>query len=124
MVIGSPSASYPSVAEEELELACAAADPDDERQHEERRTVERFASYKSRSTAIGPADSGSGTPKSRRRNKRKGCDSPRPPPDDPQTIAEDTRLTTEPGTADDGNRVYYCIIGDLAEVSEEREGRS
>ena len=103
MVIGSPSASYPSVAEEELELASAAADPDDERQHEERRTVERFASYKSRSNAIGTADSSCGTPKSRRRNKRKGCDSPRPPSDDPQTISEDTLLATEQDTIEDGN---------------------
>ncbi len=52
-----------------------------EREHEERRIMERFASFpsgnKSRPVSI-LLGGGAGTPKSgRRRNKRKGCDSPR-----------------------------------------------
>ena len=60
-----------------------ASDP--EQQHEERRIVERFASFPKGRTAVlsgGGGGSGSSTPKSRRRNKRKGCDSPRPAADD------------------------------------------
>ena len=66
------------------------ADP--EREHEERRILERFASFpsanKSRPVSIllgggGGAGGSSSTPKSgRRRNKRKGCDSPRSCTDD------------------------------------------
>ena len=53
-----------------------------EREHEERRILERFASFpsgnKSRPVSILLGGGGAGTPKNgRRRNKRKGCDSPR-----------------------------------------------
>lgn len=71
-----------------------------EQEHEERRILERFASFPKGRAAVmlmngdvgsggnggGGGGSGSSTPKSgRRRNKRKGCDSPRPPPDDSST---------------------------------------
>lgn len=78
---GSP-ATYPLIPDEEVELV--SADP--EKDHEERRILERFASFpsanKSRPVSIllgaSGGGGGGGTPKSgRRRNKRKGCDSPR-----------------------------------------------
>nr|CAH0113557.1 unnamed protein product [Daphnia galeata] len=84
---GSP-ATYPIVPDEEVELVAA----DTERsEHEERRILERFASFpigsKSRPVSI-LLGGGCGTPKGgRRRNKRKGCDSPR-------SSAEDKNTTT------------------------------
>ncbi|XP_046645703.1 protein FAM13A-like isoform X2 [Daphnia pulicaria] len=85
---GSP-ATYPMVPDEEVELVSA----DTERsEHEERRILERFASFpsgnKSRPVSILLGGGCGGTPKGgRRRNKRKGCDSPR-------SSAEDKNNTT------------------------------
>jgi hypothetical protein len=77
------------VPDEEVELVSA----DTERsEHEERRILERFASFpsgnKSRPVSILLGGGCGGTPKGgRRRNKRKGCDSPR-------SSAEDKNNTT------------------------------
>jgi hypothetical protein len=76
------------VPDEEVELVSA----DTERsEHEERRILERFASFpsgnKSRPVSILLGGGCGGTPKGgRRRNKRKGCDSPRSSAEDKNNI--------------------------------------
>ena len=86
-----------------------------DREHEERRILERFASFPTGSSSLGmgrPAalaglivggsgcggGSGASTPKSiRKRNKRKGCDSPR-------QLAEDKEKAKSP-TLDDSTKI-------------------
>lgn len=88
---GSP-ATYPIVPDEEVEVVSA------DKEHEERRILERFASFpsgnKSRPVSI-LLGGGSGTPKGgRRRNKRKDCDSPRSSVED-KNIVKHEALTPD-----------------------------
>lgn len=131
MTAGANAAASDDVEDQELVAVGrhhSLGEQGDRDQHEERRILERFASFPSGSSSLGmgrPAaltglivsgngcgggsGSGGSTPKSiRKRNKRKGCDSPR-------QLAEDKEKAKSPTLDDSAPNVAASITTNAVE---------